>query len=147
MVQWLQVYFITASLLRAWNACEWNKVVKGKQCTICFHVDDFKILHVSPKVINNMIAWLCQEYKSIFTDGSGKMEVARGKVHKYLGMTLDFATAKLMKVTMIDYVDEIIEVWNRACKEFDNGFEFVANCKKIATTAPEDIFKVDEDAL
>ena len=62
-------------------------------------------------------------------------------------MTLDFATAKLVKVKMIDYVDEIIEVWNRACKEFDNGFEFVANRKKIATAAPEDLFKVDEDAL
>ena len=65
-------------------------------------------------------------------------------MHKYLGMTLDFATAKLVKVTMIDYVDEIIEVWNRACKEFDNGFEFVVNRKKIAMAAPEDLFKVDE---
>ncbi len=45
-------------------------------------MDDCKILHVSPKVINDMIAWLHQEYKSIFTDGSGKMKVARGKVHK-----------------------------------------------------------------
>jgi len=62
-------------------------------------------------------------------------------------MTLDFATAKIVKVTMIDYVDEIIEVWNRACKELDNGFEFVANRKKIATAAPEDLFKEDEDAL
>ncbi len=35
---------------------------------------------------------------------------ARGKVHKYLGMTLDFATAKVLKVTMIDYIDEIIKV-------------------------------------
>jgi hypothetical protein len=94
-----------------------------------------------------MIAWLCQEYKSIFTDGSGKMKVARGKVIKYLGMTLDFATAKVVNVTMIDYIDEIIKTWNRACKEFDNGFEFVANCKRIATAAPEDLFKVDRDAL
>ena len=78
-------------------------------------MDDCKILHVSPKVINDMIAWLHQEYESIFTDGSGKMKVARGKVHKYLVMTLDFTAAKLVKVTMIDYVDEIIEVWNKAC--------------------------------
>jgi hypothetical protein len=131
----------------SYDPCVWNKVVKGKQCTICFHVDDCKISHVSPKVIDDMIAWLRQEYESIFTDGSGKMKVARGKVHKYLGMTLDFATSKLVKVKMFDYVDEIIEVWNRACKEFDNGFEFVANRKKIATAAPEDLFKVNEDAL
>ncbi len=80
----------------------WNKVIKGKQCTICFHVDNCKISNVILKVIDNMIVWLRQEYKSIFTDGSGKMKVARGKVHKYLGMTLDFATAKVVKVTVID---------------------------------------------
>ncbi len=45
------------------------------------------------------------------------------------------------------YIDEIIEVWTKACKEFDNSFEFVVNHKRIATTAPEDLFKVDEDAL
>ncbi len=68
-------------------------------------------------------------------------------MHKYLGMTFDFATAKVVKVTMIDYIHEIIKTWNRACKEFDNGFEFVANCKRIATAAPKDLFKVDQDAL
>ncbi len=29
-------------------------------------------------------------------------------VHKYLGMTLDFATSKIVKVTMLEYVDEIV---------------------------------------
>jgi hypothetical protein len=62
-------------------------------------------------------------------------------------MMLDFATAKVVKVTMIDYIDEIIKTWNRACKEFDNSFEFVANCKRIAMAASEDLFKVDKDAL
>jgi hypothetical protein len=64
-----------------YDPCVWNKVIKGKQCTICFHVDDCKISHVISKVIDDMIAWLGQEYESIFTDGSGKMKVARGKVH------------------------------------------------------------------
>jgi hypothetical protein len=36
------------------------------------------------------------------------MKVAQGKVHKYFGMTLDFATSKTVKVTMLKYVDEII---------------------------------------
>ncbi len=62
-------------------------------------------------------------------------------------MMLDFATAKVVKVTLIDCIDEIIKTWNRACKEFDNGFEFVTNRKRIATAAPEDLFKVDKDAL
>ncbi len=42
------------------------------------------------------------------TNVSSMMKVARGKVHKYLGMTLDFATSKIVKVTMLEYVDEII---------------------------------------
>jgi hypothetical protein len=130
-----------------YDPCIWNKIIKGKQCTICFHVDNCKISHVILKVIDNMIAWLHQEYDSFFTDGSGEMKVARGKVHKYLGMMLDFATAKVVKVTMIDYINEIIKTWNIACKEFDNGFEFVANCKRIAMAAPEDLLKVDKDAL
>ncbi len=91
------------------DPCAWNKVIKGKQCTICFHVDHCKISNVISKVINDMIAWWHQEYKSIFTDGSGKMKVARGKVHRYLGVTLDFATTKVVKVTMIDYINEIIK--------------------------------------
>ncbi len=49
--------------------------------------------------------------------------------------------------TLIVHIDEIIEVWTKACKEFDNSFEFVANCKRIALAAPEDLFKVDKDAL
>jgi hypothetical protein len=62
-----------------YDPCVWNKVIEGKQCTFCFRVDNCKISHVILKVIDDMIAWLCQEYKCIFTDGSGKMKVARGK--------------------------------------------------------------------
>ncbi len=68
-----------------------NKVVKGKQVTICFHINDCKISHESSAVIDNMIAWLRSEYKSIFEDGSGQMKVHRGKTHKYVGIFLDFS--------------------------------------------------------
>jgi hypothetical protein len=59
--------------------------------TVCFHVDDCKLSHEYPQVIDETIGWLKEEYKSIFEDGSGAMKVHRGKVHKYLGMTLDFS--------------------------------------------------------
>ena len=55
---------------------------------------------MSKKVVDYTGAWLGEECESIFTDGTGKMKVARGKVHTYLGMTLDFTTPKLVKVTM-----------------------------------------------
>ncbi len=44
----------------------------------------------------------------VWNSGSGMMKVAQGKVQKYLGMMLDFATLKIVKVTMLKYVDEII---------------------------------------
>ena len=72
--------------MNPYDACVWNKVIDGKQCTICFHVDDCKISHVSNQVVEQTIEWLRQDYESIFEDGSGKMKVSRGKVHKYLGM-------------------------------------------------------------
>ena len=71
-----------------------EKIIEGKQCTICFHVDDCKISHVKSSVNDGIIAWLRQEYKSIFTDSSGRMKVARGRVHIYVGMTLDFTIEK-----------------------------------------------------
>ena len=77
----------------------------------------------------------------------GMMKVAQGKVHKYLGMTLDFPTSKIVKVTMLKNVDEIIGSWDKACSEFDDGYKAVSGRKRIATAAPNDLFKVDEDTM
>jgi hypothetical protein len=77
--------------INLYYVCMANKVVNGKQVTICFHIDDCKISHKSSAIIDDMIAWLRTECKSIFEDGLGKMEVHSGKFHKYLGMLLDFS--------------------------------------------------------
>jgi hypothetical protein len=37
--------------MNPYDPCVWNKTIDGKQCTICFHVDDCKISHVSEKVL------------------------------------------------------------------------------------------------
>jgi hypothetical protein len=76
--------------LNPYNGCVANKTVNGKQITICFHVDDCKISHESTKVVDESIDWLQAKYESIFEDGLGEMKVHRGKVHKYLGMSLGF---------------------------------------------------------
>jgi len=59
-----------------YDPCVLNKDIKGKQMTICFHVEDNKILHVNTKVVDYTIAWLSEENESVFTDGSGKVKVA-----------------------------------------------------------------------
>ncbi len=83
----------------------------------------------------------------VWNSGSSMMKLAQDKVHKYLGMMLDFATSKIVKVTMLEYVDEIIGSWDIAWSELDDGYKVVSGCKRIATAAPDDLFKVDEDAM
>ena len=61
-----------------------NKIVYDKQCTIIWHVDDLKTSHVDPAVISSVLSDIDAEYGKI-----AKMTITRGKVHKYLGMTID----------------------------------------------------------
>ena len=99
--------------LNPYDPCVANKNIKGAQMTICFHVDDCKLSHKSTKVMDDMIKWLRQEYKSIFEDGSGKMAMSRGKVHEYLGMTLDYTKCGQVKVTMYKYLNKIMTAFDK----------------------------------
>ena len=49
-----------------------------------WHVDNLKISHVDPSVVDDIITSLKEEYGQV-----GEMTVKRGKIHDYLGMTLD----------------------------------------------------------
>jgi len=77
------------------------------------------------------------------------MKVHRGKVHKYLGMTLDFSTKRQVKISMADYVSEIIEAWDKAELSARDGFieNKVRKSRNRTSAAPEDLFKIDEDAV
>jgi hypothetical protein len=133
--------------MNLYDPCVYNKIIKRKQMKICSHVEDCKISHVNVRVVVNTIEWLRNEYGSIFTDGTGKMKVARGKFHTFVGMTLDFTIPKIVKITRFECIDEIVEAWDKACSDFDNGYKIVSWRNKIVTAAPEDLFKVDEDAM
>ena len=89
------------------DPCVWNRIVENKQ-TICFHVDDCKLSHVSSKVNDALIEELRKDYESIFEDGYGAMSVSRGLVHTYLGMTIDFSTKGQCKVSMPTYIKETL---------------------------------------
>jgi Reverse transcriptase (RNA-dependent DNA polymerase) len=122
--------------LNPYDPCVANKMIEGKQMTICFHVDDCKLSHRDSKVLDRMILWLRQEYESIFEDGSGEMKVSRGKVHKYLGMTLDFTERGIVKISMFEYVEEILATFDKADPK-GGGTK--------TSAAPEDLFKIDQD--
>jgi hypothetical protein len=121
--------------INPYDPCVANKIVKGKQLTIVFHVDDLKVSHVSPIVVTKMADWLRSTYERLFDDGSGEMKICRGKIHEYLGMTLDFTVPGEVKVTMIPYVKEIVQQF----AEFDDSDS------TAATPAAEHLFKVNDE--
>jgi hypothetical protein len=83
-----------------------------------------------------MIEYIRQEYESILEDGSGAMTVSRGKIHKYIGMTLDYTVRGKVKITMFDYVDDILTVFDKA-EPKDGGTK--------TSAASDSLFKVDEN--
>jgi hypothetical protein len=119
-----------------YNPCVANKQISGQQMTICFHVDNFKLSHKSPKVNDRMIRWLKREYESIFEDGSGEMSVSRGKIHTYLGMTLDYTLQGRVMITMFEYINEIISAYDKADPK-GGGTK--------TSAAPENLFWIDDD--
>ena len=42
------------------------------------------------------------------------MQVNRGKFHKYLGMTLYYSMVGQLNITMLDYINEILDTFDRA---------------------------------
>jgi hypothetical protein len=101
-------------IINPYDPCVANNIIEGEQMTIFFHVDDCKLSHHKKTVVDRMIGYLRQEYESIFEDGSGAMTLSRGKIHKYLGMTLDYSVPGQVKITMLDYVDEILAAFDKA---------------------------------
>ncbi len=79
-------------VMNPYDPCVWNKMIEKQQITICFHVNDCKVLHKSARVVDKAIKWLRRDYESIFKDASGAMVVHRGLVHRYLGMTINYST-------------------------------------------------------
>ena len=78
-------------------------MIDGKQCTILWHVDDLKISHEDLAVVSDIIWRLNDKYRKITS-----MVLTCGKLHEYLGMTIDVADTGILKITMYDYVDEMI---------------------------------------
>ena len=121
--------------INPYDPCVANNIVDGQQITIFYHVDDCKLSHLRSKVTDWMIKWLRQKYESIFEDGSGKMAVRRGKVQKYLDMTLDYTVRGQVQIKIIDLLEKVLIDFEKA--ELKGG-----GTKK--SEAPENIFKVDE---
>jgi hypothetical protein len=123
-------------VINPYDPCVTNKIIEGNQMTIFFHVDGCKLSHRKTKVMDSTIEYLRQEYEIIFEDGSEEMTVSRGKIHKYLSMTLDYTIRGQVKITMFNYVDEIITAFDKA-EPKGGGTK--------TSAAADSLFKVDEN--
>jgi hypothetical protein len=91
-------------VINPYDWCIANKTINGKQCTICWHVDDLKISHMSSNVVTSVIEQLDETFGK-----EAPLTVTRGKVHEYLGMTLDYSEPGKVKVYMVDYIKGMLE--------------------------------------
>lgn len=99
--------------LNPYDPCVANKMVDGNQLTIVWHVDDLKISHKAEKTVTRMVTWLKRTYERMFDDGSGAMKICRGKLHEYLGMTIDYRVKGQVTFSMVTYIEEIVALFSK----------------------------------
>ena len=90
--------------INKYDHCIANKTINGKQCTIIWHVDDLKISHVMKGVVEDIIWLIDEKYGKEMP-----VTITRGKIHDYLGMTIDFSEPGKVKFTMHDYIENLLD--------------------------------------
>jgi hypothetical protein len=116
--------------LNPYDSCLANKIVNGKQCTVGWHVDDAKISHIEPEVVDVIIGLMNDEFGK-----EAPLTISRGKIHDYLGMTFDFFEDGVVSVDMIDYIQSVIA---------EMPDEMIGTA---ATPAADHLFNVNEEPV
>ena len=83
--------------------CVANKLVKGKQCSLVWYVNNKKVSHMKAKVVEDLINDLKKHF--------GELAVTRGKKHTFWGMNRDI-TEKVeidMKEQFLEAIEELEE--------------------------------------
>ena len=106
-----------------------NKIINGTQCTIVWHVDNLKIAHEDPLVVNGIIAKLNHD-----TGKEVPLTETTGKIHEYLGMTFDYSIDGKVRIDMRKYVTDMLA-------ELDSESDGIA-----VTPAGTNLFEVNEEA-
>jgi hypothetical protein len=105
-----------------YDPCVANRIKNDKQHTIRFHVDDLLASHVDKRVNDKFLAWLNRNYGKL-----KEVTATRGKIHEYLGMTIDFSTTGKVKFKMADYVRNMIDEFPIDFKTTDTAMTPASN--------------------
>ena len=95
-------------------------------------MDDLKISHKETKVVDQFIEWATNKYEDAEIT---KLKPSRGKVHDYLGMTLDYSQKGVVKLYMKDYIRKMLD-------DFKYKSE-LKGVKRVSTPAAEHLFAVN----
>lgn len=113
-----------------YDNCVANKTMDdGKQCTICWYVDDLKVSHVSERVVRDVI----QTIEGRF----GPMTQAHGTELNYLGMDIKFTPEGTVEILMSEYLQEAFELFPEDISRVVNSpaadhlFNIDPNCEKL----------------
>ena len=77
-----------------------NKITDGYQITMIWYVNDLKVSHKNPFESIMLALYLSKIYEKVI--------VKRGKIHNFLGMTVDYSKVGKLKVSRTNYTDKII---------------------------------------
>jgi hypothetical protein len=91
-------------VINPYDPCVANKMINGKQMTICWHLDDLIIWYVESSVVTTFLTWLASRYDT----ADKKLNVTWGPCHDYLGMNIDFSESGSVKFDMIPYISKIL---------------------------------------
>ena len=98
-------------------------------------MDDLKICHVDGNINQEILAVLQQEYEK-----EAPIPSTTGKVHDYLGMTIDYCSAGKVVFCMEDYIDRMIDErpvgllkGNPVSPAADHLFEINHDCEKLSS--------------
>ena len=124
---------LQAKLVNKWgftpnryDSCVVNKMVRGRQLTVAWHVDNLKISHEEEDALDEFIGMMEEEFGE-----DTPLSVSRGPIQQYLGMTLDFSEKGKVMVKMDDYVKTML---NDPPSSMDG---------KAATPAAAHLFKIN----
>ena len=87
--------------LQIWLMC-YEIFFNRTQGTILWHVDELKMLHVDSEIVSSVLAGIDAEYGNIV-----KMTITRGKIHRYLGMTINYYSPVKVIFSIVDYIGNI----------------------------------------
>ena len=90
--------------INPYDWCVTNKLIRGSQYTIIWHIGDLKISHTDPTAVDEVIRLLHDEFGQ-----EGPLTVTWGWVHDYLGMTLDFSIPQKVQVHMYEFIDKMLD--------------------------------------